>query len=152
MNKLDSIESEFRVFKMEVLAGDDDLIAEAVSLQIFTTFKEGVSYVTSLLCHSQHEAGCKFTFDFSKVYWNSRLSHEHDRLVSQYFQPGQVVADVMAGVGPFAIPAAKKRCFVLGNDLNPESTKWMEKNRVDNKVGLPFAGYSRRFVSDEPPL
>ncbi|KAJ9114373.1 hypothetical protein QFC20_001516 [Naganishia adeliensis] len=110
VNKLDSIESEFRVFKMEVLAGDDDLIAEA------------------------HEAGCKFTFDFSKVYWNSRLSHEHDRLVSQYFQPGQVVADVMAGVGPFAIPAAKKRCFVLGNDLNPESTKWMEKNRVDNKV------------------
>jgi hypothetical protein len=46
----------------------------------------------------QHEAGCKFTFDFSKVYWNSRLSHEHDRLVSQFFQPGQVIADVMAGL------------------------------------------------------
>lgn len=44
----------------------------------------------------------------------------------------------MAGVGPFAIPAAKKRCFVLGNDLNPESTKWMEKNRVGNKVGSPI--------------
>ncbi len=41
----------------------------------------------------------------------------------------------MAGVGPFAIPAAKKRCFVLGNDLNPDSAKWMERNRVDNKVG-----------------
>lgn len=50
------------------------------------------------------------------------------------FEPGQVVADVMAGVGPFAVPAAKKRCLVLGNDLNPESTRWMEKNRVDNRV------------------
>jgi tRNA (guanine37-N1)-methyltransferase len=61
------------------------------------------------------------------------LGHEHERLVDQ-FEPGQVVADVMAGVGPFAVPAAKKRCLVLGNDLNPESTRWMEKNRVDNRV------------------
>lgn len=43
--------------------------------------------------------------------------------------------DLMAGVGPFAIPAAKKGCGVYGNDLNPESVKWMEVNRVNNKVG-----------------
>ena len=40
----------------------------------------------------------------------------------------------MAGVGPFAVPAAKKGCFVLGNDLNPESVKWMRENRIKNKV------------------
>lgn len=40
----------------------------------------------------------------------------------------------MAGVGPFAIPAAKKGCYVLGNDLNPESVKWMRENRLKNKV------------------
>lgn len=45
----------------------------------------------------------------------------------------------MAGVGPFAIPAAKKGCFVLGNDLNPESVKWMRENRMVNKVGLSVA-------------
>jgi tRNA (guanine37-N1)-methyltransferase len=61
------------------------------------------------------------------------LAHEHERLVS-LFQPGQVVADIMAGVGPFAVPAAKKGVFVLGNDLNPESVKWMRENRVMNKV------------------
>lgn len=85
--------------------------------------------------HLQNESGCTFTFDFSKVYWNSRLQHEHDRLID-ILPPGQVVADVMAGVGPFAVPAAKKGCFVLGNDLNPESVKWMRENRVKNKVSI----------------
>lgn len=47
----------------------------------------------------------------AQVYWNSRLEKEHQRLVDE-FRPGQVVADVMAGIGPFAIPAAKKGCTV----------------------------------------
>ena len=49
------------------------------------------------------------------------------------FGSGQVIADVFAGVGPFAVPAAKKGCFVLGNDLNPESSKWMQHNAELNK-------------------
>lgn len=101
------------------------------------------SYRTPLF-RIQRESECKFTFDFSKVYWNSRLGHEHERLVDQ-FRPGQVIADVMAGVGPFAVPAAKKRCLVLGNDLNPESTRWMEKNRVDNRVSSGW-GFERERV------
>lgn len=115
VNKLDTIDTEFRVFRMEILAGYDGPDA-------FLT--------------TASEAGCRFSFDFSKVYWNSRLSTEHDRIVERYFEPGQVVADVMAGVGPFAVPAAKKRCFVLGNDLNPDSAHWMEVNRKDNKVSI----------------
>jgi len=56
----------------------------------------------------QHnESDCRFTFDFSRVYWNSRLQTEHARLVNM-FQPHEVIADVFAGVGPFALPAAKK--------------------------------------------
>ena len=27
------------------------------------------------------ESGCRFRFDFSKVYWNPRLGTEHDRLI-----------------------------------------------------------------------
>lgn len=81
----------------------------------------------------QSESGCTFTFDFSKVYWNSRLQHEHDRLID-LLPVGSVVADVMAGVGPFAVPAAKKGCYVLGNDLNPESVRWMRENQAKNKV------------------
>lgn len=82
---------------------------------------------------SQHEADCRFTFDFSEVYWNSRLHTEHSRLVEQ-FKPEDVVADVFAGVGPFAIPAAKKGCGVFANDLNPNSFKYLSKNITDNRV------------------
>jgi tRNA G37 N-methylase Trm5 len=64
------------------------------------------------------EEKCTFTLDFQKVYWNSRLAGEHRRLVQEIQkyanakrqrQPTNnaavtVVADLMAGVGPFAIP------------------------------------------------
>jgi tRNA (guanine37-N1)-methyltransferase len=109
VNKLETIDSQFRFFKMEVLAGDEDFVVEA------------------------HESDCKFTFDFSTVYWNSRLHTEHERLV-KLFEEDDVIADVFAGVGPFAIPAAKKGCVVLGNDLNPKSAEYMEKNAHDNHV------------------
>ncbi|KIJ22013.1 hypothetical protein PAXINDRAFT_63699, partial [Paxillus involutus ATCC 200175] len=104
-----SWDTKFRFFKMEVLAGEPNFVVE------------------------HRESDCRFTFDFSKVYWNSRLHTEHDRLV-QLFQPEDVVADVFAGVGPFAIPAAKKGCAVLANDLNPDSAHWLTKNISANHV------------------
>lgn len=111
VDKVSSIATQFRTFPMQVIAGrDDDLVVE------------------------QKESNCTFKFDFSKVYWNSRLHTEHERVVSQYFQPGQVVCDVFAGVGPFAIPAGKKDVIVLANDLNPESFKYLQENIELNKV------------------
>ena len=50
------------------------------------------------------------------------------------FKPDDVIADVFAGVGPFAVPAAKKGCAVLGNDLNPNSAKYLTQNVEDNRV------------------
>ena len=47
----------------------------------------------------------------AQVYWNSRLEQEHKRLTST-FLPGQRILDVMAGIGPFAIPAALRGCQV----------------------------------------
>lgn len=85
----------------------------------------------------QREGDCTFAFDFTKVYWNSRLSGEHERIVHM-FKPDAVVADVFAGVGPFALPAAKKGCAVLANDLNPESYKYLVQNIKSNNVRLPI--------------
>lgn len=109
VDKLDSIHTVYRTFAMEILAGDKNLIVE------------------------QRESNCVFKFDFEKVYWNSRLHTEHERLVNQ-FKEGELVCDVMAGVGPFSVPAGKKKVFVISNDLNPDSYKYMVENINKNKV------------------
>ena len=56
VNKTNEINNTYRNFTMEVLAGTDDF---------HVTVKE--NYVS-------------FQFDFSKVYWNPRLSTEHGRI------------------------------------------------------------------------
>lgn len=125
VNKVGSIEATFRFFQMELLAGEDRLHVEV------------------------REEGCIFTFDYSKVYWNSRLQHEHRRLVES-FQKGQNVCDLFCGVGPFAIPAAKKGCIVYANDLNPESVKYLEINKEKNKISsknlMTFNEDARDFI------
>lgn len=130
VDKLDSIDTKFRTFKMKVLAGRDDFIVE------------------------QNESGCKFRFDFSSVYWNLRLSTEHDRLISQ-FQPGEVVGDVFAGVGPFAVPAGRKNALVLANDLNPESYKYLRENiKLNNVEDFVKPGNldGREFIRNSPSM
>ncbi|KAL2269954.1 hypothetical protein VTJ83DRAFT_2138 [Remersonia thermophila] len=121
INKVDNVgaESEFRTFQYEVLAGPDDMQVTV------------------------NEGDCTFEFDYSKVYWNSKLETEHRRLVT-LFRPGEVVCDVMAGIGPFAVPAGKKRVFVWANDKNPESFKCLEAAIQRNKVA-PFV---RPFCED----
>ncbi|CAO3612473.1 unnamed protein product [Mucor hiemalis] len=109
VNKTNNIDNTYRNFEMEIVAGDDNMITEL------------------------KENECRFKFDFSKVYWNSRLQAEHRRLV-QLFKKGDNVCDVMAGVGPFSIPAVKKGAFVYSNDLNPESYKWLCENVRLNKI------------------
>ncbi|GLI67579.1 hypothetical protein VaNZ11_011812 [Volvox africanus] len=110
VNKVGSIENEFRVFQMEVIGGESRLETEV----------------------TQH--GARFRLDFSQVYWNSRLESEHLRLVSS-FQYGEVLVDMMAGIGPFAIPAAQKGLTVYGNDLNPRSAHYLALNARLNRLG-----------------
>ena len=93
--------------------------------------------------------GARFCLDFRKVYWNSRLEAEHKRLVEEKFRKGEVIVDAMAGVGPFAVPAAHKGCLVLANDLNPDSYYWLVENIKINKVGssvCPFNVDGREFM------
>ena len=124
VNKTNTIHDVFRFFQMEVIAGENNL---------YTSVKQ---------------EGCIFEFDFSKVYWNSRLQTEHSRLV-EFFDTSDVVCDMFAGVGPFAIPAAKKGCTVYANDLNPASYDALLKNAKLNNVKdklLAFNMDGREFV------
>lgn len=128
INKTQNVgtESEFRTFPYEVLAGKDDMNVTV------------------------HEQDCEFKFDFSRVYWNSRLETEHRRLVEK-FRSGQLVCDVMAGVGPFAIPAGKKRIFVWANDLNPHGWEVMEEAIKSNKVSEFVTAFNmdgRKFIRE----
>nr|POF26162.1 trna (guanine(37)-n1)-methyltransferase [Quercus suber] len=126
INKIDDVgeENEFRTFKYEVLAGPDDLNVEI------------------------SEENCMFKFDYSKVYWNSRLHTEHSRLVA-LFREGEAVCDVMAGIGPFTVPAGKKGIFVYANDLNPDSHACLADAIKRNKVAdyvRPFNDDGRTFI------
>ena len=97
---------------------------------------------------SVSENGCTFEFNYAKVYWNSKLEYEHGRLVDM-FNPGEVVCDVMAGIGPFAVPAGKKGVLVWANDMNPESYHYLKKAVEKNKVSQfvrPFCEDGRVFV------
>lgn len=82
------------------------------------------------------------------MYWNSRLHTEHDRLV-QLFKPNEFVCDVFAGVGPFALPAAKRGSIVYANDLNPSSYEYMKENIKYNKINsgiFPYNMDGRAFI------
>lgn len=109
VNKVGSIESEFRVPTWELLAGDTSLETEV----------------------RQH--GIPFKLDFGEVYWNSRLEAEHKRLIEQ-IRPGEILCDAMCGIGPFAVPAAKAGRRVYANDLNPSCARYARVNCVGNKV------------------
>lgn len=125
VNKLDMIDNTYRNFQMEILCGEN-------SMQ--TAVKEN---------------NCVFEFDFSTVYWNSRLSTEHERIVKK-IDSGDVFIDIFAGVGPFSVPIAKKKGYVYANDLNPESFKWlnhnMEKNKVKKEYVKTFNKDGREFI------
>ncbi|CAM8925721.1 unnamed protein product [Rhodiola kirilowii] len=125
VNKVGSITNEFRVPKFEVLAGTDDMVTEV------------------------KQYGATFKLDYSLVYWNSRLEHEHKTLVSQ-FKPGEIICDMFAGIGPFAIPAAQRGCLVYANDLNPDSIRYLKINATVNKVDDHIRAYNldaREFIS-----
>ncbi|KAL8012456.1 putative tRNA (guanine(37)-N(1))-methyltransferase, SAM-dependent methyltransferase TRM5/TYW2-type [Plasmopara halstedii] len=125
VNKTDNIETKFRTFPMEVLAGDNDMDVEV------------------------HESKAIFRFNYAQVYWNSRLQQEHLRVI-RMIKSHDVVCDMMCGIGPFAIPIALKGTKVLANDLNPRSYHYLKENIALNKVKhlvTPYNLDGREFVT-----
>ncbi|TVT99127.1 hypothetical protein EJB05_20911 [Eragrostis curvula] len=126
VNKVGTITNEFRVPQFEILAGKSDMVTEV------------------------KQYGATFRLDYGSVYWNSRLEHEHIRLVS-LFKKGDVICDMFAGIGPFSIPAAQKGCVVYANDLNPESVHYLRTNAKINKVEdciFPYNMDARMFMQN----
>ena len=99
------------------------------------------------------ENGCSYYVDVAKTYFSPRLSHEHER-VSSLVNDGEVVVDLFAGVGPFAVPIAKRNrnVQVYAIDINAAAVDLLKRNtrlnRVDNRV-YSIEGDARQVVDEK---
>ncbi|XP_010520888.1 PREDICTED: tRNA (guanine(37)-N1)-methyltransferase 2 isoform X2 [Tarenaya hassleriana] len=124
VNKIDPIHNDYRTMQLEILAGNHSLVTMVV------------------------ENGLRFHVDLARVYWNSKLATERQRLLLG-FNHNDVVCDVFAGVGPIAISASRIVKRVYANDLNPQAVEYMVQNSVLNKLEKKMEIFNmdgRRFI------
>ena len=97
------------------------------------------------------EHGHHFTVDLAGAYFSARLSTERQRILDQV-QEGEVILDMFAGVGPFAITLAANAAFVVASDINPRAIVLMLENLEQNRVRnvLPMLADARRLCSFLP--
>jgi len=92
------------------------------------------------------EYGMVYKMDVSKVFFSPRLATERE-IVSKQVIPGEVVIDMFAGIGPFALLIAKTRKpkVVYAIDMNPDAIGYMKENMTVNKVSnvVPVLGDAR---------
>ncbi|MFB6159217.1 MAG: class I SAM-dependent methyltransferase family protein [Candidatus Nanohalobium sp.] len=88
------------------------------------------------------EYGCRFKVDPTKVYYSERFSTERKRVVDQ-IEDGEKVLVMFAGVGPFAIMAAKLANpeKVVAVEKNPVAADYLKENIELNDVGDVVEGY-----------
>ena len=108
LNRASKVKGETRVREWEVLAG------------------QGTETV-------HREYGCEFALDVARVYFSPRLATERHRVVEQVAE-GERVFDMFAGVGPFAIPMAKRGATVVATDVNEAAIEYLEENASRNGV------------------
>jgi tRNA (guanine37-N1)-methyltransferase len=97
------------------------------------------------------EHGHHFTVDLAGAYFSARLSTERQRILDQV-QEEEVILDMFAGVGPFAITLAAKAALVVAADLNPQAVELMLENLAHNRVKkvLPMLADARRLSAVLP--
>ena len=104
------VEGDFRIRKLELLAGEDKTETE----------------------YKEH--GCRFKVDVEKTFFSPRLSTERDR-IAELIQEGETIINMFGGVGMFSIVAAKKKkCHVYNIDINPDAARLCSENILLNKL------------------
>ncbi|NJE47358.1 class I SAM-dependent methyltransferase family protein [Thermococcus sp. GR7] len=93
------------------------------------------------------ENGIRLRLDVAKVYFSPRLATERMRIFEKT-QPGEIVFDMFAGVGPYSILLAKKAKLVFACDINPWAVRYLEENRKLNKTPnvVPILGDVRKIA------
>lgn len=123
------VKGELRVRDLEVIAGDE--VLETV--------------------HTEY--GIKLLVDPSKVYFNPRLANERMRVAS-LVHDDEVVLDMFAGVGPFAIMIARHAnpSIIYAVDLNADAISYMRRNIELNKADKVMAieGDAKEVIFELP--
>lgn len=94
----------------------------------------GLPHTTTI--HREH--GLRYCIDLEGAYFSPRLGTERLRVIHQ-ISPGDTVLDMFAGVGPFALLAAKKGARVIAIDKNPVAVRCLKENARLNKAQLDKA-------------
>ncbi len=81
------------------------------------------------------EFGCRYRIDPTKAYFSERLATERKRVVDQ-IQGGEKILVIGAGVGPYAILAARKASpeRIVAVEKNPDAFEYLEANIELNGV------------------
>jgi tRNA (guanine37-N1)-methyltransferase len=104
------VEGDFRIRKLELLAGEDKTETE----------------------YKEH--GCRFKVDVEKTFFSPRLSTERER-IAEVINEGETIINMFGGVGMFSIVAAKKKkCHVYNIDINPDAARLCSENILLNKL------------------
>jgi tRNA wybutosine-synthesizing protein 2 len=81
------------------------------------------------------EGGVRWRFDAARIMFSAGNHTERVR-AGRLVQPGETVVDLFAGIGYFALPAAKigRAARVVAVDRNPLSVQYLEENARRNGV------------------
>ena len=114
LNRASKIKGEQRVRDWDVLAGEGTAV-------------------------THREYGCTFDLDLAEVYFSPRLATERHRVTEQVSE-GEQAFDMFAGVGPFAIPFAKRGATCVGTDINETAIEYLRANAERNGVSDRVTG------------
>jgi len=111
LKKLGPMEGEFRVRKVQVIAGEN---------RTTTLYKE---------------SGAVMGLDVGKVYFSVRLSHERSRIAA-LVKPAETILALFAGVGPYPLVISRKvpSAHIIAIELNPDAVAFMKKNIERNRA------------------
>jgi len=116
------VSGEFRTREYVVLAGTDTTRTEVV------------------------EHGHRYAVDLAGAYFSARLSTERQH-IAEKTRKHELVLDMFAGVGPFAITLAPRAALVVAVDLNPRAVLLLIENIRKNRAThvLPHLADARRL-------
>ncbi|MFB2623472.1 class I SAM-dependent methyltransferase [Methanothermobacter marburgensis] len=99
------------------------------------------------------EYGSRIKVDIRSVYFSPRLANERE-IVARQVKEGDVVLDMFAGAGPFAVAVARhgKASRIYAVDINPAAVGYIRENARLNRaedIIVPVEGDVQDFLNDK---